>query len=110
MENEFINMEWERLKGWLHEERTKRVTVFGYGAPDSDTEAIRIMNTAWGKIDERYNVEKSTEAACKYLQSAYNKFGNWTMAAASYNMGKSGIDEQISRQKTNNYYNLNQSK
>ncbi len=58
------------------------------------------------EIDERYNVEKSTEAACKYLQSAYSKFGNWTMAAASYNMGKSGIDDQIFRQKTNNYYNL----
>ncbi|MBK8945833.1 MAG: lytic transglycosylase domain-containing protein [Ignavibacteriae bacterium] len=58
------------------------------------------------EVDERYSVEKSTEAACKYLQSAYNKFGSWTMAAASYNMGKTGIDEQISRQKTNNYYNL----
>ncbi len=41
-------------------------------------------------IDERYNLEKATVVACEYLQEAYHKFGNWTMAAASYNMGKSG--------------------
>jgi len=58
------------------------------------------------EIDERYNVEKSTEAACKYLQKAYDIYGSWTMAAASYNMGMSGINEQLVRQKTNNYYNL----
>ena len=57
-------------------------------------------------VDERYSVEKSTEAACKYLQTAYNKYGNWTMAAASYNMGMNGTDEQLTRQKTKNYYNL----
>ncbi|MBK7981664.1 MAG: lytic transglycosylase domain-containing protein [Ignavibacteriae bacterium] len=58
------------------------------------------------EVDERYSVEKSTEAACKYLRSAYEKFGNWTMAAASYNMGRNGINDQLGRQKTNNYYNL----
>ena len=58
------------------------------------------------QVDERYHVEKSTEAACKYLQKAYDIYGNWTMAAASYNMGMSGINEQLRRQKTNNYYNL----
>ncbi len=58
------------------------------------------------EVDERYSVEKSTEAACKYLQSAYEKYGSWTMAAASYNFGMNGINVQIPRQKTNNYYNL----
>lgn len=58
------------------------------------------------EVDERYNVEKSTEAACKYLLQAYKKYGNWTMAAASYNFGMNGIDEQLARQETNNYYNL----
>src|SRR5690554_674229 len=38
-------------------------------------------------VDERYHFEKSTEAACKYLQQAYARFGNWTSVAASYNMG-----------------------
>ncbi len=58
------------------------------------------------EIDERYHLEKATEAACKYLQAAYNKYSNWTMAAASYNFGMNGINEQLERQGTNNYYNL----
>ncbi len=57
-------------------------------------------------VDERYHVEKATEAACKYLLDAYEEFGNWTLAAASYNMGIEGVKKQIRRQKTNNYYNL----
>jgi membrane-bound lytic murein transglycosylase D len=58
------------------------------------------------EVDERYNLEKSTHAACKFLKSAYSKYGNWTMAAASYNMGKSGLSKQDDFQKENNYYNL----
>jgi hypothetical protein len=57
-------------------------------------------------VDERYHVEKSTLAATKYLKDAYARFGSWTMAAASYNMGMNGAAEQVDRQKTNNYYNL----
>ena len=57
-------------------------------------------------IDERYNLEKSTELACSYLNDAYEKFGNWTIAAASYNMGKSGVRTRMLKQGTNNYYNL----
>ena len=57
-------------------------------------------------IDERYNLEKSTEFACSYLNDSYKKFGSWTMAAASYNMGKNGIRTCMSKQGTNNYYNL----
>jgi len=58
------------------------------------------------EVDERYNVEKSTEAACRYLREAYTLFGSWTVAAASYNMGIPGMTNQLDRQKTNNYYNL----
>lgn len=58
------------------------------------------------EVDERYNVEKSTEAACKYLHEAYSIFGNWTMAAASYNMGMNGAQRQLEKQKVNNYYDL----
>ena len=57
-------------------------------------------------IDERYNLEKATVVACKYLQDAYNQFGSWTMAAASYNMGKNGARRNIKNQFSNNYYNL----
>ena len=57
-------------------------------------------------IDERYNLEKATQVACDYLNEAYQKFGSWTMAAASYNKGQNGISRIIEYQGTNNYYNL----
>jgi membrane-bound lytic murein transglycosylase D len=58
------------------------------------------------EVDERYHVEKATEAACLYFKEAYKKFGNWTLAAASYNMGMGGLDAQMKVQKVNNYYDL----
>ena len=57
-------------------------------------------------IDDRYNLEKSTKVACQYLREAFDKFGSWTMAAASYNKGQNGISRLIEKQGTNNYYNL----
>ncbi len=58
------------------------------------------------EVDERYNVEKSTVVACKYFQDAFDKFKSWTLAAAAYNMGMTGIQRQIDRQRLHNYYNL----
>jgi len=57
-------------------------------------------------VDERYHLEKSTEAACKYLLAAKDKFGSWTLAAASYNGGFGGVNKQITFQGVNNYYDL----
>jgi membrane-bound lytic murein transglycosylase D len=57
-------------------------------------------------VDERLHLVKSTQAACEYLQSAYNIYGNWTLAAASYNMGKTGLLTALQTQKVNNYYDL----
>jgi membrane-bound lytic murein transglycosylase D len=57
-------------------------------------------------VDERYHLEKSTEAACRYLLDAKARLGSWTMAAASYNGGMNGINKQIEIQKVNNYYDL----
>jgi len=59
-----------------------------------------------GVVDERYNVEKSTQAACDYLKEAKAKLGNWTLAGASYNYGVTGITKQMQRQNSRNYYNL----
>lgn len=58
------------------------------------------------EIDERYNLEKSTEVACKYFQNAYKKFGNWTMAAASYNLGINGLAKQAKYQQITAFYDL----
>jgi hypothetical protein len=57
-------------------------------------------------VDERYHLEKSTEAACRYLLAAKEKFGSWTLAAASYNGGMNGITKRIDEQKVTNYYDL----
>jgi len=57
-------------------------------------------------VDERYHLEKATEAACDYFLKAKNKFGSWTMAAASYNHGMNGINIKIDEQKVDSYYDL----
>lgn len=58
------------------------------------------------EVDERYHLEKSTEAACKYLLGAKEKFGSWTLAAASYNGGMNGISKKMEEQHVDNYYDL----
>lgn len=58
------------------------------------------------EVDERYHIEKSTQAACDFLNSAKDKFGTWTLAAAAYNMGRSGLLKQMNRQKSYTYYDL----
>lgn len=57
-------------------------------------------------VDERYHLEKSTEAACKYLLNAKEKLGSWTLAAASYNAGLAGVNRQLTFQGVDNYYDL----
>ena len=58
------------------------------------------------EVDERYNIEKSTKVACKYLRQGYNKFGSWTMAAAAYNCGQAGLQKLVDNQGVNSYYDL----
>jgi len=58
------------------------------------------------EIDERYHVEKSTIAACKYLQNAHKRFQSWTLAAAAYNMGASRIPGMLQAQQVESYYDL----
>ncbi len=58
------------------------------------------------EVDQRYDPIESAEAACKYIKRAYEKFGNWTLVAASYNRGMSGLDRAIKKQKVDSYYDL----
>lgn len=58
------------------------------------------------EVDERYHVELSTSAACRYFNRSFRIFGNWTLTAASYNMGIAGVNNQLANQKMNNYYDL----
>lgn len=58
------------------------------------------------EVDERYHVEKSTEAACKYLLDAFERYGDWSLVAASYNMGMAGLERQMDRQRVDEYWDL----
>ena len=57
-------------------------------------------------VDERYNLEKSTALACKYLKKTYEQTENWATAAASYNAGKGRVLSQIETQQTSNYFDM----
>ncbi|WP_274475907.1 lytic transglycosylase domain-containing protein [Mangrovimonas aestuarii] len=57
-------------------------------------------------VDERYNLEKATEAACQYLLESKEEFGSWTLAAAAYNAGKNGISRRLDDQNVKDYYDL----
>ena len=57
-------------------------------------------------VDERYHIEKSTRVAADYLKKAQERFGSWTLAAASYNAGQYGVDKQLERQNVDDYYDL----
>lgn len=57
-------------------------------------------------VDERYHLEKATEAACRYLKRYKDKYGSWTMAAAAYNTGTGSIDKYMNIQKVGDYYDL----
>lgn len=71
----------------------------GYTAPGYGLETT-------SSVDERMDLVQSTDAAAKYLKLAYNKFGNWTAAAASFNCGQGGYNSQATFQGTKNYYDL----
>lgn len=51
------------------------------------------------EVDERFHIAKATQAACKYLKSAFQTYGDWMTAAASYNAGKGGISRRLEAQK-----------
>ncbi len=57
-------------------------------------------------VDERYHIEKSTRVASTYIKKAKERFGNWTLAAASYNRGMYGTDRLLENQLVENYYDL----
>lgn len=57
-------------------------------------------------VDERYNIEKATEAACRYLKKAYNEYGNWESVASSYNGGRARITKELASQQVTSSYDL----
>ena len=76
--------------------------VWQFMASSGKSYGLRINS----QVDERLHLEKSTEAACLYLKEAYQRFGSWSLAAASYNRGMSGISRDLAKQLVGDYYDL----
>lgn len=57
-------------------------------------------------VDERYNFEKSTNAAIKYISNIHNDIKDWTLTAASYNRWENAIKKALKNQNVNSYYDL----
>lgn len=60
-----------------------------------------------GRIDERFNIHKATEAACRYLRSLYTQLGSWSLVAAAYNAGPGFLKNQLKRHAHRDYYRMN---
>ncbi|MDX5418130.1 MAG: transglycosylase SLT domain-containing protein, partial [Hymenobacteraceae bacterium] len=48
-------------------------------------------------IDERMDVEKSTDAAMRFLSRLYRTYGDWELAMAAYNCGPGNVNKAIKR-------------
>ena len=57
-------------------------------------------------VDERYHIEKATEAATKYFLDAYKRYDNWVNVAASYNAGMGRISSERQRQQVESAFDL----
>lgn len=57
-------------------------------------------------VDERYNLEKATAAACRYFKTAYSKYGDWASVMASFNGGMGRISSELDKQLQKNALDL----
>lgn len=61
--------------------------------------------------DDRRDIIASTQAALDYLQYLYQKFDNWKLAIAAYNLGEGSVSKALSRSihkgRSENFYDLN---
>lgn len=58
------------------------------------------------EVDERFHLEKSTSAACRYLKDYHEKFGDWRWVAAAYNMGGPNVRKWRDRQRAETVFDL----
>jgi hypothetical protein len=62
------------------------------------------------QVDERFNPEKSTHAAARYLRDLYEQFGSWYLAAASYNCGEKRVERELRKSSYRNFWQLSANK
>ncbi|MEY3854458.1 MAG: hypothetical protein RIS68_472, partial [Bacteroidota bacterium] len=57
-------------------------------------------------VDERFDPERATEAACKYMRQLYRIFGDWHMVLAAYNTGPGNVKRAIRKCGANNFWGI----
>jgi membrane-bound lytic murein transglycosylase D len=57
-------------------------------------------------VDQRFDPERSTEAAVRYLSDLRTRFGSWELAMAAYNMGHGGLLRAMKKFNTNDFWVL----
>ncbi|MBB6111365.1 membrane-bound lytic murein transglycosylase D [Mucilaginibacter lappiensis] len=59
-------------------------------------------------VDERRDPIQATYAAAAYLKDAYQEFGDWLLAIASYNCGKSNVERAVEKAGANDFWSARQ--
>lgn len=57
-------------------------------------------------VDERRDPIRASNAAAAYLKDAYLQFGDWLLAIASYNCGKSNVLHALEQTGTHDYWSI----
>lgn len=57
-------------------------------------------------VDERYNLEKATNAACRYMKKSYARFGDWATVMAAYNGGDARLAKELDSQQADHFFDL----
>ena len=74
----------------------RAVGIWQFIASTAEVFGLRVDDS----IDERLDVEKSTDAAFRYLKANHLRFGNWLLAILAYNAGEQAVDAAIRAQGT----------
>ncbi|WP_460906680.1 lytic transglycosylase domain-containing protein [Spirosoma areae] len=86
-----------------HANAVSSAGAIGYWQFMDDTAEDMGLSITPGK-DDRTDLHKSTEAACKYLKFLYHKLGSWTLVAAAYNGGVGMVQRKITKSGHRDYY------
>ena len=57
-------------------------------------------------IDERFDPEKSCDAAARFLKDSYTIFGDWALAISSYNCGPGNVNKAIKRAGSRDFWSI----
>jgi hypothetical protein len=103
-----ISMSFEKLLNEWNELNENYIVIDSEwkdsnGAGWGENWSERYDDCGW---DERYDLEKSTIAACQYLKNKKAIFNDWPLACAAYNSGETGVKNRMKDQGCDNYWDL----